>query len=205
MCGDGILAQPRSVFRHCGAGALGVLAEGAALFRRTPSGFGVTVTVHLFGSTRGRTARRTPPLLSYAAIVISSWTARPAHAASATRASRLNLSMRPRNKSLRRGWVTPRRLAASVWESCHADTASLIAIISRERSFMFSASVGVSSSALPHQPARFGADLVAHITDLEDASRPKAVARAADGFGALARQRLGSFYCDSRTGSGGPL
>jgi len=36
---------------------------------------------------------------------------------------------------------------APVWVICHPDTASVIAIIRLERSFMFSASAGVSSSA----------------------------------------------------------
>src|SRR5437667_4194132 len=84
---------------------------------------------------------------SYAAKVISRCTARPARTASATSASRLNLPTWPRSRSFRRGCVTPRRLAASVWVTRHPDTASLIAMIRLERSFMFSASVGVFSSA----------------------------------------------------------
>jgi len=52
-------------------------------------------------------------------------------------ASKLNLPMRPRNRSFKRGCVTPRRPAASIWAMSHAPTASLIAIIKRERSFMF--------------------------------------------------------------------
>src|SRR5271165_2559756 len=125
--------------------------------------------------------------------MISIFTARPARAASATSASRLNLPTRPRSRSFRRGCVTPRRLAASVWVTCHPATASLIAIIRLERSFMFAASVGVSSSA-SHTLSKTSMVIGHRILAICSRSRDAAKSSIRAGVREIrVRQRVGAF------------
>src|SRR5271155_3751207 len=82
-----------------------------------------------------------------AAAPILSRTARPAGPARFISASRLNLSIRPRIKSFKRGCVTPKRRAASVWLIFQLSILLRIAIISSERARILAASAAVSSRA----------------------------------------------------------
>jgi hypothetical protein len=64
-----------------------------------------------------------------------------------TSASSANKLILPRVRPETRGWVTPKRAAASAWVQPWLVICSLSVIIKDERSFMFSASAGVSSMA----------------------------------------------------------
>ena len=75
------------------------------------------------------------------------FTCKPAAVAKLTRVSRLKRSIRPRTRSEMRGWVTPSRRAVSAWLQPWLLMWPLSAVISPERSFMFSAAAGDCSIA----------------------------------------------------------
>ena len=92
--------------------------------------------------------------LRQAALRICRRTTRPAGVARFTSASRLNLPIRPRIRSFRRGCVSPSRRAASVWLTFQLSILPRNAIINSERARILAASAAVSSSA-SHTLANF--------------------------------------------------
>src|ERR1700691_2427157 len=78
----------------------------------------------------------------------------PARVAMSTRESRLNRSILPRSRSLRRAWVNPRRFADSVWVVFQPSTIFRTASITCDRAFMLAASCGEDSIA-SHTLANF--------------------------------------------------
>ena len=87
------------------------------------------------------------PFAAYAAFLILSSTVSPAFRAKLINASMLKLLMRPRSRSLRRGWVMSRRFAAAACVSFQALTCSVSVMSKSERIVMAAASSGVSMMA----------------------------------------------------------